>query len=84
MADVAKGPSTVRLIPSLAPEWQRQVRALAGWNQFTAKDFARPQQGLGVSWIVLERRQPNGEERKIPVNLDCPYQNSSLYVCTIR
>ena len=84
MADLDKDPGTVSLVPSLAPEWQRQVHALAGWNQFTAKDFSRLQQEFGVSWVIVERRLPSGEERKVPENLDCPYQNSSLNVCTIR
>ncbi len=84
MADLDKDPGTVSLAPSLAPEWQREVHALKSWNQFTAKDFSRLQKDFGVNWVVVERRLPTGADRDIPENLNCPYQNSSLNVCTIR
>lgn len=84
MADLDKDPGVVSLFPSLAPEWQRQVHALQDWNQFTAKDFARIQREFGVDWVVLEARDPAGKQRSAPENLECPYQNASLYVCKIR
>lgn len=84
MADLDKDPGVVSLVPSLAPEWQHEVHALDGWNQFTEKDFARVQRDFGVNWVVLERRGRHGSERSIPENLECPYQNASVYVCKFR
>jgi hypothetical protein len=83
MADY-KDAGVATLVPPLAPEWQRQVHALDGWNQFTAKDFARLSHDFGVNWVVLERHDGAGQARPIPENLDCSYQNASVNVCTIR
>jgi hypothetical protein len=84
MADLDKDPGVVSLVPALAPEWQREVHALSGWNQFTAKDFERLRRDFGVNWVVLERTFPGGGERDQPENLDCPYQNPSLTVCNVK
>ena len=83
MADF-KDAGVATLVPPLAPEWQRQVHALNDWNQFTGKDFARLKQVFGVDWVVLERHDNAGNLRPVPENLDCPYQNASVDVCTIR
>jgi hypothetical protein len=83
MADF-KDAGVATLVPPLAPEWQRQVHALNDWNQFTGKDFARLKQVFGVDWVVLERHDKAGNLRPVPENLDCPYQNASVDVCTIR
>ncbi len=84
MSDLDKDPGVVSLIPDLAPEWQREVHALDGWNTFTANDFTRLKTEFGVSWAVLEKTLPGGHPRELPENLECPYQNSELYVCKIR
>lgn len=84
MADLDKDPGVVSLVPALAPEWQREVHALSGWNQFTGKDFERLRRDFGVSWVVLEREIPGNGERHLPEILDCPYQNASVNVCNIR
>ncbi|HEX6879471.1 MAG TPA: hypothetical protein VF135_03830 [Terriglobales bacterium] len=84
MSDLDKDPGVVSLIPDLAPEWQREVHALEGWNTFNAGDFTRLKREFGVSWAVLEKRLPDGLPRQVPDNLECPYQNSELYVCKIR
>jgi hypothetical protein len=76
MADYVKDPAVVTLFPNVGDEWLKQVTALQGWKQFTAKDFVRLKQQFGVGWVVLE--QPG-----VP-GLDCPYQNSRVRVCRIE
>lgn len=81
MADYVKDPGVATLVPDLAPEWQRQVHALDGWNHFTGKDFRRLHDQFGVDWVIVERQ---GKEVPSTESLDCAYQNASVNVCRIR
>jgi hypothetical protein len=73
IADRVKDSGAVTMFPQLAERWRAQVRALDGWEHFTAADFARLKQRFGVDWVVLER--PAGE------GMQCPYENERLRVC---
>ena len=84
MADLDKDPGAVSLFPSLAPEWKREVDALVNWNTLNSKDLASLQREFGVNWVILERQLSSRQERPIPENLTCPYQNESVDVCTLR
>jgi hypothetical protein len=91
MADWEKDPGVVTLFPASAPGWSRQVHALDRWNQFTAADFAHLKGDFGVNWLILDRKSKNpnlapilqGQNNSIP-ELDCPYQNAAVLVCSIR
>jgi hypothetical protein len=75
MADAVKDSAVAMQVPRLAPEWQAQVTALNGFENFTAADFARLTRDFGVTWTVL----PAGRE----VGFDCPYKNAAVEVCRL-
>lgn len=73
LADAVKDAAVATQVPELAPEWQQQTAAAAGWRQFTAQDFLRLHQQWGVDWVIV---QGNG----VP-GLTCPYRNEAVAVC---
>jgi hypothetical protein len=73
LADAVKDSGAVSMFPPLADEWLRQVDAQRGWKSFHVEDYRRLQREFGVQWVVV---QAPG----IP-DLDCPYQNRSVFVC---
>jgi hypothetical protein len=66
----------VSMFPALAEDWDRQVRAQRGWQNFQAQHFRRLRQEYGVTWVVLQRRT-------VPA-LSCPYQNDIAMVCRVE
>jgi len=76
LADRIKDSGVVTMFPRLAETWKQQVEAQNGWKSLEAADFRRLQKQFGVNWIVLE--QPG-----LP-DLNCPYKNKRLVVCSIR
>jgi hypothetical protein len=75
LADAVKDSGAVTMFPALAQRWQEQVEAQRGWKDFRLADFQKLHDRFGVNWFVLEPSQTAG--------MDCPYQNSGLYVCHI-
>jgi hypothetical protein len=75
LADAVKDAAVATQVPELAPEWQRQVEATAGWQRFRKGDFLRLQHEFGVSWIVVQGRGIDG--------LACPYTNGAVAVCQL-
>lgn len=75
LADNVKDSGAVTMFPALAQTWQEQVDAQRGWKNFKLPDFAKLQSRFGVNWFVLEKAQTAG--------MDCPHQNSGLYVCRV-
>lgn len=75
LADAVKDSGAVSMFPPLADEWFRQVDAQRGWKSFHVEDYRRLQREFGVQWVVV---QAPG----IP-DLDCPYQNRSVFVCRL-
>lgn len=75
LADAVKDAAVATQVPELAPLWQQQTAAVAGWRHFKKADFLRLQSELGVNWIVI--RGPG-----IP-GLQCPYRNQAVAVCRL-
>jgi hypothetical protein len=75
LADGIKDTAVVVLVPQLAPEWNREVEAEAGWNQFKLADFERLKQEFGVGWVLVSYPPPAG--------LDCRWRNEALSVCQV-
>lgn len=75
LADAVKDAAVATQVPELAPEWQQQTQAVAGWKHFTKPDFLQLQQELGVDWIVVQGHPING--------LACPYHNQAVSVCRL-
>jgi len=75
LADAIKDTAMVTQIPYLAPEWNRQVEAQAGWSHFKLADFERLKDKFGVNWVLVSYPQPAG--------LDCHWHNAQLAVCQV-
>ncbi|HEX4039954.1 MAG TPA: hypothetical protein VHX37_18010 [Acidobacteriaceae bacterium] len=75
LADAVKDAAVATQVPELAPAWQQQTQAVAGWRHFQKQDFLRLQQEFGVNWIVVARSGIPG--------LDCPYHNRAVAVCKL-
>jgi hypothetical protein len=75
LADYVKDPSVVTQVPRLAPRWQTEVEAQAGWKDFQAVDFQRLKERFGVDWVVLANPGVPG--------LVCPYRNRAVLVCRL-
>lgn len=75
LADDVKDGGAVTMFPALAALWQEQVDAQRNWNGFGRQDFAKLRDRFGVNWFVLEKRPVAG--------MECPYNNSVLYVCRL-
>ena len=75
LADAVKDAAVATQVPELAPLWQQQTAAVAGWRHFKKADFLRLQSELGVNWIVI--RGPG-----VP-GLQCPYRNQAVAVCRL-
>ena len=65
----------VTQVPWLAPQWQAQVAAQRGINDFGQAQFEQLHEKFGVDWVLLQNRTDR--------SLDCPYQRGSLAVCRI-
>jgi hypothetical protein len=76
LADAVKDASVATQVPRLAPRWQREVQAQAGWEHFRKADFDRLRLQYGVTWVVVERPA-------VP-ELRCPYQNDLVQVCRLE
>jgi hypothetical protein len=76
LADMEKDPSVVTQVPELAPAWERQVDATAGWQHFKLADFQRLKRDLGVDWVIVPYPEPQG--------LACDWHDQTLSVCEIR
>lgn len=75
LADAVKDAAVATQVPELAPAWQQQVNAAAGWQHFRLDDFLRLQRDFGVDWIVVQGTGVNG--------LVCPYRNEAVAVCRL-
>jgi hypothetical protein len=75
LADSMKDAAVATQVPDLAPLWQQQTQAAAGWKHFKKQDFLQLQQEFGVNWIVVQSPGVEG--------LDCPYQNEAVAVCRL-
>jgi hypothetical protein len=75
LADMVKDPSVVTQVPELGPAWERQVDAMAGWQNFRLADYERLKTGFGVDWVLVSYPAPAG--------LDCKWHNNRLAVCRI-
>ena len=75
LADAVKDTAVVTQVPELAPTWDRQVEAQAGWGHFEAADFQRLKREFGVNWVVVRYPEPAG--------LDCRWHSRDLAVCAV-
>jgi hypothetical protein len=75
LSDNIKDAAVATQVPSLAPVWQEQQLALAGWTQFGLSDFRRLKQRFGVGWVVVDYPPPLG--------LECRWHNGKVSVCVI-
>lgn len=75
LADNVKDSGAVTMFPALAGTWQEQVDAQRGWKEFRLPDFEKLRDRFGVNWFVLQKMQTAG--------MDCPEENSGLYVCRV-
>lgn len=75
LADMVKDTSVVTQVPDLGPDWERQVDAQAGWQNFKLADFERLKTDFGVDWVLVSYPQPAG--------LACEWHNGILAVCRI-
>jgi len=75
MADPVKDGAVVTQVPSLAPEWQRQVAAQRNWRCFQLADFERRREQFGVNWVLVSYPPPTG--------LECRWHNGVLSVCRV-
>lgn len=75
LADAIKDTAVVTQVPELAPEWNREVEAQAGWSHFKLADFERLKREFGVDWVVVAYPPPSG--------LDCRWHNSTLTACRV-
>ena len=75
LADAIKDTAVVTQIPELAPEWNREVEAQAGWRHFKLADFERLKAEFGVNWVLVAYPPPAG--------LQCRWHNSELTVCQV-
>jgi hypothetical protein len=75
LADGIKDTSVVTQIPKLAPEWDRELLAQSGWEDFKFADFQRLKREFGVDWVLVSFPAPAG--------LHCRWHNSRLTVCRV-
>ena len=75
LADGIKDTAVVTQVPSLAPAWQEQQLAQAGWPHFQLADFERLRTEFGVDWVLVSYPAPAG--------LGCRWHNDALTVCRI-
>ena len=75
LADGYKDAAVVTQVPALAPIWQRQQLAQAGWQSFQFADFERLKAEFGVYWALVSYPAPPG--------LSCRWHNNVLSVCRI-
>ena len=75
LADAIKDTAMVTQIPDLAPAWEKQVEAQAGWSTFKLTDFQRLKADFGVNWVLVAYPQPAG--------LPCQWHNNLLAVCKV-
>ncbi len=75
LADAVKDAAVATQVPDLAPLWQQQTQAAAGWRHFEKQDFLRLKQQFGVDWIVVQGAGIEG--------LECPYENEAVSVCRL-
>jgi hypothetical protein len=75
LADLVKDTAVVTQVPELGPDWQRQVDAASGWQNFKLADFERLKTDFGVDWALVSYPAPRG--------LNCLWHNASLSVCRI-
>lgn len=76
LADAVKDAAVATQVPDLAPLWQEQSQAEAGWRHFQKQDFLRLHQRFGVNWIIVQGSGVPG--------LDCPYRNEAVAVCRLQ
>ena len=75
LADGIKDTAVVILVPQLAMEWNREVTAQNGWQNFKIEDFERLKQQFGVDWVLVRYPASGG--------LDCEWHNAALSVCKV-
>ncbi len=80
LADAVKDAAVVTQVPSLAPEWARQMAAQRGWTHFSSADFSRLRREFGVGWVLVSYALIHGRQS---TRLDCRWHNSVLAVCRI-
>ena len=75
LADGIKDTAVAMEVPSLAPAWNEQQLAQAGWNHFAIGDYERLKTQFGVDWVLVSYPQAPG--------LDCRWHNGTLTVCRV-
>ncbi len=75
LADAIKDAAVATQVPDVAPAWESQVSAQAGWSHFQLGDFERLKTQFGVDWVLVRYPQPAG--------LQCHWHNAVLAACAI-
>jgi hypothetical protein len=75
LADALKDAAVVTQVPRLAPRWEKEVDAQAGWNRFQISDFEQLGKTFGVDWVLLSNPPPP--------RLTCIWHYDQLSVCRI-
>lgn len=75
LADGIKDTAVVTQVPQLAPVWNSELEAQAGWTHFKLADFQRLRREFGVNWVLVSYPAPKG--------LNCKWHNTLLSVCQV-
>jgi hypothetical protein len=75
LADDVKDTAVVSQVPALAEHWRVEHDEQAGWDGWTAADFARLAQRTPARWVMVAPEQAAG--------LDCSYANAVVSVCRL-
>jgi hypothetical protein len=75
MADGIKDTSVVTQIPQLAVEWNEELQAQSGWQDFKLADFERLKREFGVDWVLVSYPAPTG--------LACKWHDTEISVCLV-
>lgn len=74
LADWDKDPGVVCLFPAIAKQWQEQVHAQDGFQNFGRVELLGLRQRFGADWVIADHAMGLAE---------CPYQKDGIYVCRI-
>lgn len=82
LADYTKDRGVAAMFPTLAEEWKRQVDDRKNWTLFKREDFRRLRAKYGVTWIVFDAADRQGQP--MDAELPCPFRNARVQVCRVE
>ena len=82
LADYEKDGGMAARVPTIAPQWFKEVTAINGWRKFGPKDFQRLHNDFGVTWVVLSHDDAEFQ-RASSDTMTCPFENGHAKVCRL-